>query len=73
MKVKELIQLLSQFDEDALVVTSSSKNTWGGYVEVQNLKEEILFRNGVILENERDADESEDRNKIHTIILEELK
>lgn len=69
MKVKELIRILEEMDEEALVVTSSSKCTWGAYVEVKELKEETLCQNGSLYENEKDSDEPEAREKIHTVIL----
>lgn len=68
MKVKELIKLLSDLDDDALVVTSSNQHYSWGYHDISEIELESLYQNGKIYEISKDDKDSK-KSKVSVVIL----
>jgi hypothetical protein len=67
VSVKEMMEYLSRFDEDALIVTATSSFAWECYADISKPKEDKLFRNGLTFEKEGILDEHE--NPVVVVII----
>ena len=69
MKVKELIEILQEMDEEALVVTSSQSCTWGGYEEIEKAESKFLIYSEHLYRVERDLDDKPKKSPVATVII----